>query len=95
MRKDKSKIPHGFYCYDENGVCPYWRRMEGREEQEDGWCDYLEMGDIEISEDTDRIWHTGCADNEKQVAHKDIPRHIRMGLLWDQCKECGININEE
>ena len=94
MKKDKSKIPHGCYCYDENGTCPYWRLIEDREYQENGWCDYMEKGDIEISEDTSEEWHIGCKDGWEEVKHEDVPRFIRMGLLWDKCKECNINMEE-
>lgn len=47
MNKDTSKIPKGIYCYDENGKCPYWSIREDREEQENGYCKFLEMGDGE------------------------------------------------
>ena len=49
IQKREEKIPKGLYCYDERGICPYWRRIDGREEQEDGWCDYLGKGDYEIN----------------------------------------------
>lgn len=62
MNKDISKIPRGIYCYDENGTCPYWRKVG-----ENGFCDYMELGD----------------------------ENLDIGLLWDQCKECGINEGEE
>lgn len=22
------EIPHGYYCYDENGICPHWQKTE-------------------------------------------------------------------
>ena len=62
--KDATKIPFGIYCYDNNGRCPYWDKDREREEQDNGYCHYLEAGDWE---------------------------HEGVGLLWDQCKECGIN----
>ena len=62
--KDKLKIPKGLYCYDENGVCPYWKKIG----QYNGYCKYLKMSDKEIE-------YIECATS----------------LLWDQCKECGIN----
>jgi hypothetical protein len=30
-------IPHGDYCYDEHGVCPYWSRVK-RPDGEYGYC---------------------------------------------------------
>lgn len=68
-KKDKptNKIPKGVYCYDENGICPYWKKCADRPEQENGYCEYLEQGDWEMT----------------------------FGLLWDQCKECGINEDDQ
>jgi hypothetical protein len=37
MNKDKSVIPKGYFCYDENGVCPYWSIKEDLPEQENGF----------------------------------------------------------
>lgn len=77
MNKDTSVIPVGMYCYEwvgtaDNGDpvwknCPYWSRVDGRDEQENGYCSYMEKGDWEFY----------------------------MGLLWDQCKECGVNMGED
>lgn len=68
VRKGTSVIPKGCYCYDENGNCPYWDKIRGKPEQEDGFCWFMEQGD----------WGEGSG-----------------GLLWDQCKSCGINDLEE
>jgi len=62
------KIPLGPYCYDENGVCPYWSLNEDHPYQLNGYCSYLESGDWEAE---------------------------GLSLLWDQCKECGVNNDEE
>lgn len=64
MSLDKSKIPRGIYCYDENGTCPYWGYNPTKPKQESGYCEYLEYGDWECE---------------------------RLSLLWDMCKECGVN----
>ena len=69
LDKVKSLIPQGLYCYDENGVCPFWVKVTNKPSQEDGYCQYLGVGDWEMGQ-----------------GH---------GLLWDQCKECGINENFE
>ena len=61
---DESRIPHGPYCYDENGVCPYWSRRDDKPKQASGYCAFLDSGDWEGP---------------------------GIGLLWDQCKECGVN----
>jgi len=87
-KKDTSVIPKGYYCYsyDKNGNqvnCPYWRVIKDRTEQENGWCDYLGEGDLEINQDTEQYDpKTG------EVSEPVIP----VGLLWDQVKECNINM---
>ncbi|WP_405101588.1 hypothetical protein [Oceanobacillus sp. FSL H7-0719] len=44
--KDKSSIPQGHYCYDENGVaCPYWSIDKSKPHQENGYCSFMEVGD--------------------------------------------------
>ncbi len=64
MKKDKSLIPKGLYCYDGGYKCPYWEMIEHLPHQESGYCHFLEEGDYESE---------------------------HLSLLWDQCKECGIN----
>ena len=43
--KSISKIPKGIYCYDENGVCPYWSLSKKGGIQNNGYCAFLEVGD--------------------------------------------------
>ena len=46
---DKSeKIPEGIYCYDSNGVCPYWSLNKDKPHQENGYCSYLGLGDWDL-----------------------------------------------
>jgi hypothetical protein len=65
MKKDISKIPLGTYCYDENGVCPYWKIVGIK----CGYCAYMDMSD------------------------EDFEGYC--SLLWDQVKECDLNLDEE
>lgn len=91
--KDTSVIPNGHYCYsydsDNNLIkCPYWKIIPDRPEQENGWCDYLEKGDVEI------IAEGGYYQVDKN--NNVIPNsEIGFSLLFDSCKECGINIDDE
>ena len=52
-KKDIFQIPEGLYCYtyvDNKQVnCPYWSKDPNRDEQCNGYCSYLELGDWEIS----------------------------------------------
>jgi hypothetical protein len=93
--KDTKAIPKGMYCYDENGICPYWASNPDYHYQENGWCAYLERGDWEMNDD--KKWSVtyvkeGEPNRKLQSAHE---LGIPMSLLWDQCKECGINEEEE
>ena len=55
--KDISLIPKGVYCYTIDRVtsegvievtrCPYWSKREDKDEQENGYCSFLEEGDWE------------------------------------------------
>ncbi|MCK9441803.1 MAG: hypothetical protein M0Q13_10340 [Methanothrix sp.] len=93
MNKDTSVIPQGMYCYTiidtpskENGYklkikdCPYLSLNPNKPNQMNGYCSFLEYGD----------WDSEISEN--------IPEGFplsALSLLWDQCKECGINDNEE
>lgn len=90
--KDTSVIPKGVYCYtlDKTGkqvTCPYWRRIKERGKQEDGWCDYLEKGDVELVAEGG-FFQMG-EDNQPI-----LDTEIGFSLLWDMCKECGVNDDE-
>jgi len=89
--KDKSVIPYGPYCYDKNGICPYWCKLEGFLEQENGYCEYLGYGDYQINEKKNLVnWKSdGMVFREGKYSGHEVG--IPVGLLWDQCKECEIN----
>jgi hypothetical protein len=62
--KDETKIPKGGYCYNvikfEKGkikikLCPYWRKIENKPEQADGYCIFLEKGDFQEN-GTSLLW---------------------------------------
>lgn len=98
MEKDTSVIPKGVYCYTPIGYedgkykiqcCPYWKRIEDRPEQYDGWCDYLGKGDLEIEKEMVlKDMETG-----EETTGDELP--FPVSLLFDQCKECGINEDDE
>lgn len=82
MEKDKSLIPKGLYCYDENGVCPYWSCDKDRPEQENGHCSFLEKGDWDINDG---------AEAYDSTTGESVPIPFPVGLLWDRVKECDLN----
>jgi hypothetical protein len=97
---DKSNIPKGHYCYEEdpfgdpdlNGgempvrYCPYstFKTINGVNVP---WCSFLEKGGVEngISE----------GDYSKLIDHYGIEEKLEeelpLFLLWDSVKECGEN----
>ncbi len=46
--KDTSVIPKGVYCYNKDGVCPYWSLREDKPHRRNGYCSFLEQGDWEV-----------------------------------------------
>lgn len=92
------RIPRGMYCYTSkkfgNIPCPYWRRVDDRPEQANGWCNYLGMGDVEIAKGrTFKVVYVNEEDKKAGVKVGDITSgegQSYASLLWDRCKECGI-----
>lgn len=102
-------IPYGYYCYNEDGNCPFWDSKPGEfPNQEDGYCHLLEKSDWELNEEAQHTTHiVYSVDKElegKTIAEIDddnyidpvsgLKTHFPMSLIWDQCKECGINMQE-
>ena len=87
IMKDKSKIPQGAYCYDENGTCPYWsiRFPKSRTEYSNGeeYLSYKEQAELQDDQ---------CCGYCSFLDQWDWDEG---GELWDQCKECGINDYDE
>ena len=93
------EVPAGPYCYGAGGVCPHLstKRVAGVDL---AWCGLLKMGSIPngVSEgDWEALEaHYGthewtCQETgEKRQMLNDHPDHA-LFLLWDSCKECGIN----
>lgn len=100
-------IPQGLYCYHHE-VCPFWDSKEGEyPPQEDGYCHYLAKSDWEINEESKNIPMIMTTQNvSKETTMAEIHgdddidsvsgkvTHFPMSLLWDQCKECGINMDD-
>jgi hypothetical protein len=88
LMKDESLIPKGDYCYDAKGNCPYWSLRKDLPKQENGYCSFLEKSDYDINEKQGKIhWKSN---NEEDTITE--PHEIPIGLLFDQCKECDINM---
>lgn len=82
MEVDISKIPKGIYCYDEKlKTCPYWEMQRMGEV----YCKYLKAFDYSR-------WNGSEEDfgYQKWLVTLDAP-----SILWDQCKECDVNTEED
>jgi len=100
MKKDKSLIPRGLYCYNKNKTCPYWKKIKDRDKQENGWCDYLGRGDYELNREVHEYKVTSYKDGKPSKVSEFQTGPNNPGffsLIWDMVKECGINdeIDEE
>lgn len=85
--KDTSIIPEGPYCYNET-TCPYYDHIKDADRQSNGYCHYLEIGDEELNS---TVVLEDMKTGEKNTADElGLPIG---GLLFDMCKECGINDN--
>jgi len=103
-------IPEGLYCYHNDYVCPFWDSNPGMyPKREDGYCHFLDKSDWDLNEmreNTTKIVKT----QNKEILGKTVKEafgndfeidpisgkkcHTIMSLLWDQCKECRINMGD-
>ena len=90
-KKDTTEIiPKGLYCYDENGLCPYWEIIEGGEYQNNGYCRFLKKGDWDLNKEPTISWISEKGIKtvfDKPKSAEELGFHD--SLLWDQVKECG------
>jgi len=93
----EKSIPKGLYCYDENGTCPWHEIRPELPEQENGYCYYLRKSDYDMNREVVPYTNTRYEDGVPIVTHHktgpDNPGFF--SILWDFCKECGINKDEE
>ena len=82
-------IPKGLYCCKEKYVCPFWDIISTLPSQYSGYCHFLKIGDLDIAKETTfKNLKTG----EVSMGN-EMP--FPVGLLWDQCKECDVNVEDE
>lgn len=95
-------IPKGYYCYEGlcrmpddpmklkiKGECPYYDRDNEKPEQYNGYCWFLMKGDWELN--GEKKWENSKTGKVQTGDEMGIPT----SLIWDQCKECGINLDED
>lgn len=96
--KDSSKPPK----LTLQGICPYYRVIKSRPERLRGFCDYLEKGDLELAKERVKhnwgmIKHREGKQQKRDMTKKEKEMFAKSGsmsLLWDQCKECGMNLGK-
>lgn len=73
-------IPHGDYCYNESGSCPYWDSAENKPEQMNGYCWFMGKGDWC---GTDLLFDQckECGENETDVPEGCFPAMEEEGHL--------------
>ena len=84
-------IPEGYYCYIGDYICPYWSIKPDLPEQANGYCAYLGKSDVDLH--NDRKHDVTDTKTGEKVDPAEMP--FCLGLLWDQCKECGIKEGDE
>ncbi len=110
LKDCKKYIPKGNYCYFENGEnCPFWELKTGEYPSgEDGYCHYLKKSDWDLNEiyqeSTILLKSKDCKECEGKSVKElyefgvdpasNKKRHFQISLLWDECKECGVNLDE-
>ena len=98
------------YENNRNTPCPFWDSKPGEyPHHEDGYCHYLQKSDWDLNEESDggKIIYVGdnvdssiisktmdelIDDEIDEVSGKKI--HFTTSLIWDQVKECNINMTE-
>lgn len=78
------------YCYDNNGKCPFSDYAENMGPQNYGICHYLGTSDFEINKKQNNN-DAGCWSHSNQTTAELFWEQFPHSLLWDGCKECGIN----
>jgi hypothetical protein len=99
--KGKSLIPkNDYYCYKRLqrtkdgkfkviGQCPFWSINKDLPKQANGYCSYLGKLDVDIHMDNVIANPNNRWRDQKGKFAKDPG--TCSSLLWDRCKECGIN----
>jgi len=101
LKEPEKYIPYGYYCDN----CPFWDLLseELYPYQENGYCHYLKKSDWDLNEERDLIVIQSKNKEEigkkvKEIFKEEIDQksnkktHFPASLLWDECKECNINI---
>jgi len=98
IKKDPNLIPKGIYCHESGSltkICPYWSIDNTKPEQANGYCAYLEKGDWDFNIEAEIVQIDPKTKEETIFSKKGEVPDMPWSLLWDQCKECGINEEDD
>lgn len=94
-------IPDGFYCFtrvkDKYVTCPFYSKVKGRHEQEDGYCSYLGQGDWDINASYPSLMEVSKKQEDGTMKKVMISKEelFPLSLLWDGVKECSVKFNDK
>jgi hypothetical protein len=97
-KEKQNEIPIGSYCYN-RGKCPY-QTTKLINTVTVPWCNKLQAGSIpngitelELKKLEEVYGATKCLDEMTGLVTSGGIQHKDLGLtlLWDECKECGVN----
>lgn len=93
-------IPKGVYCYDKNGNCPYFTYLEIYDKECDSvnpiripYCLYLSKGSMPNGSWKNKEF-SRLKEHFKMSDSEIFDEILPLDLLWDQCKECGVNTDD-
>lgn len=100
--KGETVIPKGMYCYkglkqrkdnpmrlEVIGQCPYWDSNDEKPYQYNGYCWFLMKGDWTMNGEKEWV------DQKTGKVQTGDEMGLPTSLIWDMCKECGINDEED
>lgn len=92
---DKSVIPKGDYC-DE---CPYWKYLGTVKYHANPPNEtYTQCIYESVCKKSDRCWKKKSTECQRKIVrceYLDLTDNEENTLLWDKCKVCGVNLEDE
>ncbi len=95
-------VPKDGGGFDTPNLCPYWSCDPNKPEQENGYCSFLEKSDSDLNAEANArggvIYKRKKDGTMERIEYRpnEVPFPFdKTSLLWDQCKECGINMEDD
>lgn len=106
LKNPKKHIPHGIYCYDDHGICPFWENRPNEfPHHETGFCYFLNKSDWDINDELNASLKI-VYDKENSLTDTTIDNlddednidtitgkkiHRVTSLMWNKVKSCDTN----